>query len=124
MTVVMIFGTILVEIFTPQFERLLFPHFTAEQMQLCVYLTRILLPGQIFFYAGGVVSAVLLSRRMFLYPALSPVIYGSSIILGGLIGAHRFGITALAYGALVGLVHRPISHQCHRRGQRRAAAIA
>ncbi len=102
MTVVMIFGTILIEIFTPQFERLLFPHFTAEQMQLCVYLTRILLPGQIFFYAGGVVSAVLLSRRMFLYPALSPVIYGSSIILGGLIGAHRFGITALAYGALAG----------------------
>jgi len=102
MTVVIIFGTILVEIFTPQFERWLFPHFNPEQMQLCVHLTRILLPGQIFFYAGGVVSAVLLSRRMFLYPALSPVIYGSSIILGGLIGAHRFGITALAYGALVG----------------------
>ena len=102
MTVVMIFGTILVEIFTPQFERLLFPHFTAEQMQLCVYLTRILLPGQIFFYAGGVVSAVLLSRRMFLYPALSPVFYGSFIILGGVIGAHRFGIAALAYGAIVG----------------------
>src|ERR1700739_691098 len=38
MTVVTIFGTILVEIFTPQFERLLFPHFTVEQMQLCVYL--------------------------------------------------------------------------------------
>jgi putative peptidoglycan lipid II flippase len=102
MTVVMILGTVLVEIFTPQFERLLFPHFTAEQMQLCVYLTRILLPGQIFFYAGGVVSAVLLSRRMFLYPALSPVFYGSFIILGGLLGAHRFGIAALAYGALVG----------------------
>ena len=47
-------------------------------------------------------SAVLLSRRMFLYPALSPVFYGSSIILGGLLGAHRFGIAALAYGALVG----------------------
>ena len=71
-------------------------------MELCVYLTRVLLPGQIFFYAGGIVSAVLLSRRMFLYPALSPVFYGSSIILGGLLGAHRFGIAALAYGALVG----------------------
>ena len=62
----------------------------------------ILLPGQIFFYAGGIISAVLLSRRMFLYPALSPVFYGSFIILGGLIGAHRFGIAALAYGALTG----------------------
>jgi putative peptidoglycan lipid II flippase len=102
MTVVIVIGTILVEIFTPQFERLIFPHFTPEQMQLCVYLTRILLPGQIFFYAGGVVSAVLLSKRMFLYPALSPVFYGSFIILGGLVGAHRFGIAALAYGALIG----------------------
>jgi len=102
MTMVTILGTILVEIFTPQFERLIFPHFTADQMQLCVHLTRILLPGQIFFYAGGVVSAVLYSRQMFLFPALSPVIYGSSIILGGLFGAHRFGIAALAYGALIG----------------------
>jgi putative peptidoglycan lipid II flippase len=102
MTVIALLGTVLVELFTPQIAALIFPKFTAEQMQLCVYLTRVLLPGQIFFYAGGIVSAVLLSRRMFLYPALSPVFYGSSIILGGLIGAHRFGIAALAYGALVG----------------------
>ncbi len=102
MTVIALVGTVLVEIFTPQIAGLIFPKFTAEQMALCVYLTRVLLPGQIFFYAGGIVSAVLLSRRMFLYPALSPVFYGSSIILGGLLGAHRFGIAALAYGALVG----------------------
>jgi len=102
MTVVTLLGTILVEIFTPQLERLIFPRFNAEQLELCVYLTRILLPGQIFFYAGGIVSAVLYSRRMFLYPALSPVFYGSSIILGGLLGAHKYGIAALAYGALVG----------------------
>src|SRR6516164_11657025 len=102
MTAIALLGTLLVEFFTPQIAALIFPKFTAEQMQLCVYLTRVLLPGQIFFYAGGIVSAVLLSRRMFLYPALSPVFYGSSIILGGLIGAHRFGIAALAYGAFIG----------------------
>jgi putative peptidoglycan lipid II flippase len=102
MTAVTLLGTILVEIFTPQLERLIFPKFTAEQLELCVYLTRILLPGQIFFYAGGIVSAVLYSRRMFLYPALSPVFYGSFIIVGGLLGAHTYGIAALAYGALAG----------------------
>ena len=102
MTVIALVGTVLVEIFTPQIAGWIFPKFTPQQMELCVYLTRVLLPGQIFFYAGGIVSAVLLSRRMFLYPALSPVFYGSSIILGGLLGAHRFGIAALAYGALVG----------------------
>ena len=102
MTVAVLVGTILIEIFTPQVERWYFSGFTAEQLELCVYLTRILLPGQIFFYAGGIVSAVLYSRRMFLYPALSPVFYGSFIILGGVVGAHKYGIAALAYGALVG----------------------
>ena len=102
MTVIALAGTILIEIFTPQIAQIIFPKFDEQQLELSVYLTRIILPGQIFFYAGGVISAVLLSKRMFLYPALSPVLYGSSIILGGLIGAQRFGIAALAYGALLG----------------------
>jgi len=102
MTAVVCLGTVLLEIFTPQLERLIFPHFSADQLQLCVYLTRILLPGQIFFYAGGIVSAVLFSRRMFLYPAFSPILYNLFIILGGVVGSRRFGIASLAYGALVG----------------------
>jgi putative peptidoglycan lipid II flippase len=102
MTAVVCLGTVLLEIFTPQLERLIFPHFTADQLQLCVHLTRILLPGQIFFYAGGIVSAVLFSRRMFLYPAFSPIFYNLFIIVGGVIGARRFGIASLAYGALFG----------------------
>ncbi len=53
MTVVTLAGTILVEIFTPQLERLIFPKFTAEQLELCVYLTRILLPGPDFFLCRG-----------------------------------------------------------------------
>ena len=107
MTAVVCLGTVLLEIFTPQIERLIFPHFSPEQLQLCVHLTRILLPGQIFFYAGGIVSAVLYSRRMFLYPALSPILYNVFIILGGLVGARRFGIESLAYGALVGAIVGP-----------------
>ena len=102
MTAVVCLGTVLLEIFTPQIERVIFPHFSPEQLALCVHLTRILLPGQIFFYAGGIVSAVLYSRRMFLYPALSPILYNVFIILGGVVGARRFGIESLAYGALVG----------------------
>ena len=107
MTAVVCLGTVILEIFTPQLERLIFPHFSPEQLQLCVHLTRILLPGQIFFYAGGIVSAVLYSRRMFLYPALSPILYNVFIILGGLVGARRFGIESLAYGALVGAIVGP-----------------
>src|SRR5271165_4245783 len=107
MTTVVCLGTVLLELFTPQIERLIFPHFSPEQLHLCVHLTRILLPGQIFFYAGGIVSAVLYSRRMFLYPALSPILYNVFIIVGGVVGARRFGIESLAYGALVGAIVGP-----------------
>src|SRR5438105_8802607 len=75
MTAVLAVGIGLAEIFTFDIERHLFPHFTAEQMRLCVHMTRILLPAQVFFYVGGVVSAVLLSRRLFLLPALAPLLY-------------------------------------------------
>lgn len=102
MTAVMIVGTIFTEIFAPQFVRWFVKGFSPEQIDLCVRLTRILLPAQIFFYVGGVVSAVLLSHRLFLFPAFGPLIYNVFIIGGGVVGGHHLGIASLAYGALVG----------------------
>ncbi len=61
-----------------------------------------MLPAQIFFYVGGVVSAVLLSHKLFLFPAFGPLIYNVFIILGGVLGGRHFGIASLAYGALAG----------------------
>jgi putative peptidoglycan lipid II flippase len=107
MTTILVLGIGLAEIFTPQIERRIFPKFTPEQLDLCVHLTRILLPAQIFFYVGGIVSAVLLSRRLFLFPAFGPLIYNVFIILGGLLLAHPLGIASLAYGALAGAVIGP-----------------
>jgi len=107
MTTVLVVGTIIAEIFTPQFVGWMFHGFTPEQMQLCVHLTRILLPAQIFFYVGGVVSAVLLSHRLFLFPALGPLIYNVAIIAGGVVAGHQFGIASLAYGAVIGSIAGP-----------------
>jgi putative peptidoglycan lipid II flippase len=107
MSAVLCIGTVFLEIFAPQLVRLVFPKFAPDQVELCVHLTRILLPSQIFFYAGGIVSAVLLSKRMFLYPALSPALYNIFIIAGGVVGARALGISSLAYGALVGAVIGP-----------------
>ena len=102
MTTAMIVGTILTEIFAPQFVRWFVKGFPPDKIELCVHLTRILLPAQIFFYVGGVVSAVLLSHRLFLFPAFGPLIYNVFIILGGVVGGRHFGIQSLAYGALIG----------------------
>ena len=107
MTAVLTAGTLIAEIFTPQFAAWMFHGFTPEQMQLCVHLTRILLPAQIFFYVGGVVSAVLLSHRLFLFPALGPLLYNVAIIAGGVVAGHRIGIASLAWGAVIGSIAGP-----------------
>jgi putative peptidoglycan lipid II flippase len=107
MTVVLTIGVALAEIFTPQMTRYFFGGFSADQVVLCVHLTRILLPAQIFFYVGGVVSAVLLSHRLFLFPAFGPLLYNASIILGGIVLSKPLGISSLAYGALAGSILGP-----------------
>jgi len=107
MTAVLIVGTILTEIFAPQFVRWFVKGFSPAQIELCVFLTRILLPAQIFFYVGGVVSAVLLSHRLFLFPAFGPLIYNVFIILGGVVGGRHFGVASLAYGAVLGSIAGP-----------------
>src|SRR6202030_315614 len=107
MTTVLVAGTILAEIFTPQFAGWMFHGFTQEQMRRCVHLTRVLLPAQIFFYVGGVVSAVLLSHRLFLLPAFGPLIYNIFIIAGGVVAGRQMGIASLAFGALAGSIAGP-----------------
>jgi putative peptidoglycan lipid II flippase len=102
MTATLGIGVALAEVFAPQLTRLMFRGFSPEQLVLCVHLTRILLPAQVFFYVGGVVSAVLLSRRLFFLPALGPLIYNVFIILGGVALSRPLGISSLAYGALAG----------------------
>jgi len=102
MTAVLGAGVILAEIFASQLNHLMFSKFTPEQFALCVHLTRILLPAQLFFYVGGVVSAVLMSRRMFLLPAIGPLFYNAGIIVGGILFSRKIGISSLAYGAVAG----------------------
>jgi putative peptidoglycan lipid II flippase len=107
MTSVFLLGILAAEIFTPQFVGWMFHGFSPEQMRLCVSLTRILLPAQIFFYVGGVVGAVLLSHRMFLFPSFGPLLYNLFIIVGGVVAGKQLGIASLAYGALFGAVIGP-----------------
>lgn len=103
MSVVVGIGIIIAEIFAPQLNGLYFGKKMAPaELALCVHICRILLPAQLFFYVGGVASAVLQTRRMFLIPAIGPLFYSGGIIVGGLLLSHRLGISALAYGGVIG----------------------
>jgi putative peptidoglycan lipid II flippase len=91
------------------------------QDALAVYMTRILLPGQLFFFAGGVLASVALVRKQFTYQAISPLVYTLCIIGGGLLGAHWLGIPSLAWGALAGAFCGPFlvnAVAAHRAGVR------
>jgi putative peptidoglycan lipid II flippase len=103
MSVALAIGIVLAEIFAPQLNHLMFGRkMNPPEFALCVHISRILLPAQFFFYVGGIASAVLQTRRMFLIPAIGPLFYSGGIILGGVLFSPSLGISALAWGGVVG----------------------
>ena len=77
--------------------------FTSEQVALCTHMTRILLPAQIFLFAGSVMGATLLVRKQFMYQALQPIVYNICIIAGGVFLGY-LGVSGLAIGATSGFL--------------------
>jgi len=108
-TVYLVLGAaiLLVEIFAPWCVHLLVHGFDAQKTALCVKLTRILLPAQLCFFAGGVFGAVLMVRKQFSVQAVSPLIYGLGTIVGGLLLVKRIGVSSLALGTVGGAILGP-----------------
>ncbi len=98
---------VLAEIFAPWYVRWWFNGFDPRKAALCVQLTRILLPAQLCFFAGGVFGAVLLVRKQFNVQAVAPLIYGLGTIVGGLLLVRRIGVSSLAIGTVAGAVCGP-----------------
>jgi putative peptidoglycan lipid II flippase len=99
-------GILLGEIFAPQYVWLFFAGYRTDLVgaALCTSLTRLLLPAQLFFFIGSVMSSRLQVRKIFLYQAFTPVIYNSGIILGAFFLHRRLGIYSLAWGVLAGVI--------------------
>jgi putative peptidoglycan lipid II flippase len=109
-SMVLVLGTsiLLAEILAPLYTRVAFHFADPATAELCTHLTRILLPAPLFFFVGGVLGSRLLVRKIFLYQAVTPLIYNLGIIFGGVFLATRLGtparpsIDSLAYGVLGG----------------------
>lgn len=71
-------------------------------MQMAVRMTRIILPAQFFFFAGGMLMAVQFAKERFFVPALSGLVYNLGIIGGGILIGSRLGVEGFAWGALAG----------------------
>jgi putative peptidoglycan lipid II flippase len=102
---------VLAEIFAPWYVHWWFNGFDPQKAALCVKLTRILLPAQLCFFAGGVFGAVLLVRKQFSVQAVAPLIYGLGTIVGGLLLVKRIGVSSLAIGTVAGAFLRAVSAQ-------------
>jgi putative peptidoglycan lipid II flippase len=108
-TMYLVLGAAIVvaEIFAPWCIHRWFDGFDANKAALCVKLTRILLPAQLFFFAGGVFGAVQLVRKQFSVGAVTPLIYGLGTIVGGLLLVKQIGVSSLAIGTVAGAFFGP-----------------
>ena len=111
MLVVLGAGVVLGEIFAPQYIWLANKGFRSDPVRaaLAVSLTRLILPAQLFFFIGSVMSSRLQVRKIFLYQAFTPLIYNIGIIAGAFFLHNRIhdghlGIHSLAWGVLAGVV--------------------
>jgi putative peptidoglycan lipid II flippase len=98
---------VLAEILAPFYVRWWFDGFDPAKAALCIKLTRILLPAQLCFFAGGVFGSVLLVRRQFSVQAVAPIIYGLGPIVGGLLLVKHMGVSSLALGTVAGAILGP-----------------
>lgn len=71
-------------------------------VSMTVFLTRIVLPCQLFFFLGGLMMGTLESRQKFSARAAGPVIYNIGIIFGAIVLSKWFHIAGLAWGAMIG----------------------
>ncbi len=103
------FGSLLVvciaiaSIFAPRLIALLAPGMDDPVLiSKAVYMTRIILPAQFFFFAGGLFMAIQFAMERFAIPALAPLIYNAGIIAGGLLLARWEGVAGFSWGVLAG----------------------
>jgi len=90
------------ELFAPVLVSLIAPGFEPDQKARVVFLTRLMLPAQICFCVGSILSAVQYAKGQFLIPSLAPLIYNLGVIAGGLLLSPYIGITGFAVGVLAG----------------------
>ncbi|HEY6328451.1 MAG TPA: murein biosynthesis integral membrane protein MurJ, partial [Blastocatellia bacterium] len=102
MTLVLIILVSLGEILVPYLVGVIAPGFDPAEKARVVFLTRLMLPAQIFFYLGSVMAAVQYAKGRYLIPSLAAVIYNLGIILGGWLLSSRMGITGFAFGLIAG----------------------
>lgn len=101
-TLLVLAGVLVGEIFAEPILGAFFERMPPDALAACVRYTRILLPAQLCFVLGGLLSTTLYARGKFAAAAFAPLFYSIGIIAGGWLLGGRLGPEALCWGALVG----------------------
>jgi putative peptidoglycan lipid II flippase len=91
------------EIFAAQIvRRVVAPGFNPADQARVVFLTRLMLPAQLFLCLGMVLNAVQYTRSHFAMPVLGVIVANLGVVLGGWFLSSRIGIAGFAVGLLAG----------------------
>ncbi len=99
--VVIVGGLILLYVVMPLIMSRLFPGFNAADIQSTTKLTQVMLLSPLFFTISQISTSALQAKRIFLAPALSPIVYNVAIIIGAIL-IPRFGLSFLVVGVIAG----------------------
>ncbi|MBW2040806.1 MAG: murein biosynthesis integral membrane protein MurJ [Deltaproteobacteria bacterium] len=99
----LILGILLAMVFAPALVGIVAPGLEDGFVKTnAVRMTRIILPAQFFFFAGGLFMAVQFAKGRFAVPALAPLLYNLGIIAGGGVLGKRLGMEGFSWGVLAG----------------------
>jgi putative peptidoglycan lipid II flippase len=91
-------------IFAPQILKVFLPGFNAEQLQLAIPLTRLLLLSPIFLGISSFLSSILMHFNNFISYSFAPIVYNICIILGIIFLAPQYGIFGVGIGVIAGAI--------------------
>ncbi len=89
-------------VFTPFLMKIITPGFSSEQINLTVFLARIMFLSPIFFGLSAIFSGILKYFNRFLIYGLCPILYNLGIILGIVFLTPVFGVSGAAMGVVFG----------------------
>ncbi len=90
----------------PVIVKILFPGFTAENIETVIFLTRIIFISPLFLGISGILTSPLQVFHKFIAYALSSILYNVGIILGIIAFVPLWGVRGLAFGVIIGaLLH-------------------
>lgn len=101
-SVIFLFLSIILFIFSKESSSLMAPGFSQEQIELMAGLMRIIIIGEFLFIIGSFLSAVLQSYNHFFVPGIAAALYNLGIIIGIVLLAPVLGIYSAAFGVILG----------------------